>query len=447
MRRKLPVVLTSEDAKRAFDRFQVQKIRLKKGRVSRNISLLFTLVGPGILVMLGENDGPSMLSYAATGSTFGIGFFLPFIVLTFLMAFVIQQMSSKLGAVSQRGHAELIFDRFGPFWGRFAMIDLVIGNLFTLVSEFIAIRAGTSFFGVPPLLSIIATCGIIVAVSLTRRYWTWERLTMGLALLNALFIPVALSTHPSASVIGHAFLTWSPLPGGITRNTMLLIMADIGATVTPWMVFFQQSAVMDKGLTPKDIGYSRIDTALGTICAALPAIATVIATTPLFLHHIDASNYQAAQFAQALVPYVGHRVASLFALGIIEAGVVAAITISTSSAYTYGEVTGTAHSFNSSLKEALPFYGVLLLSAICAGGLVLLPHVPLEAIILVVNVLATLSMPPAIVFLLLLANDKEIMGKYANSRITNIATILIVVFLCVVGLIWAALTLFPKVAI
>lgn len=143
------VVITHEDIDRAHDRARVIDARSRHNWVSR-FRLVWLLVGPGILVMLGENDGPSMLSYAATGAKFGIGFFLPFIVLTFAMAIVVQEMTVRLGTATQRGHAELIFERFGPFWGWFSMVDLGIGNFLTSITEFIAIRAGLGFFGVPP---------------------------------------------------------------------------------------------------------------------------------------------------------------------------------------------------------------------------------------------------------------------------------------------------------
>src|SRR5713101_6351368 len=133
--------ITTEDVKRARDRRRVRFFRSRRGR-GRSLWLLWLLIGPGILVMLGENDGPSMLSYAATGARFGIGFFLPFIILTFTMAVVVQEMTVRLGAATHRGHAELIFARFGPFWGWFSMIDLAIGNFLTLIAEFIAVRAG-----------------------------------------------------------------------------------------------------------------------------------------------------------------------------------------------------------------------------------------------------------------------------------------------------------------
>ncbi len=144
------VVITHEDVDRAHDRVRVSEARAQRGFFSR-FRLLWLLVGPGILVMLGENDGPSMISYAATGARFGIGFFIPFVILTFCMAIVVQEMTMRLGSATHRGHAELIFDRFGPFWGWFSMIDLGIGNFLTLITQFIAIRAGLGFFGVPPL--------------------------------------------------------------------------------------------------------------------------------------------------------------------------------------------------------------------------------------------------------------------------------------------------------
>src|SRR5579859_4730983 len=277
--------ITTEDVHRATDRVRIRQLRSKGGPV-RWLMLLFMLVGPGILVMLGENDGPSMLSYAATGATFGIGFFLPFIILTFVMAFIVQELTVRLGAVTHRGHAELIFERFGPFWGWFAMIDLAIGNFLTLVTEFIAIRAGLSFFGVPAPLAVGGAFLLVVAVMLSRRYWTWERLTLGLAVFNLLFVPVAFLVHPDLGQIAHAFVSWGPVPGGFTQQMMVLIMADIGATVTPWMLFFQQSAVMDKGLTPKDIPQGRIDTLVGAVFAAIIGCAAVIATSTLFTHQI-----------------------------------------------------------------------------------------------------------------------------------------------------------------
>ncbi len=435
--------ITTEDVKRAIDRRRVHFLRSRQGR-GKSIWLLWLLIGPGILVMLGENDAPSMISYATAGAQYGVGFFLPFVVLTFAMAYVVQEMTVRLGATTHRGHAELIFERFGRFWGWFALGDLFLGNLLTLVTEFIGIRAGLGFFGVPPALAVLGAFALILAVVLTRRYWTWERITLGLAAFNLLFVPVAILAHPVGSQVIGAFLTWGPLPGGLSQQTILILVAAVGATVTPWMLFFQQSAVVDKGMTVADIRQGRIDTAFGALIAAIAAIATMLATAPLFAHHINAANFAGAQFAQAIEPYVGNVGATLFALGIFEAGLVAAITISSSSAYAFGEVTGRSHSLNSSWRDGWPFYTILILAAGIAATLVLIPNAPLVFIVLIVNVIAVLAMPPALVFLILLVNDRELMGNQISGRLGNSVAIIIVIFLCLVGLLFGISIIFPN---
>ncbi|HKV04456.1 MAG TPA: divalent metal cation transporter [Candidatus Acidoferrales bacterium] len=439
-------LLTHEDMDRARDRWRVTRARWKGRRPHAlgGLGVLWLLVGPGVLVFLGENDAPSMLSYAATGSRFGTGFFIPFVVLTFLMGLVVQEMTVRLGAVTHRGHAELIFDRFGKFWGFFAMGDLVLGNFLTLVTEFIGIRAGLGFFGVQPIVAVGVGLAVVVAAITTGRYWTWERITLGLALFNGLFVPAAILAHPNWSAVGHSFLTWSPLPQGNHYEILVLILADIGATVTPWMLFFQQSAVVDKGMQPRDINAGRFDTLLGGLLAAAFGIAAILATVPLYHHGIDASQFQAAQFAEALRPWIGQTGAALFALGIFEAGIVAAIAISTSSAYAFGEVMQTGHSLNRPLRDAWPFYSILLGSACAAAGLVLIPGASLEFIVLTVNVVAVLAMPPALAFLLLLVNDRDVMGDHVNGVWTNAAGIAVAVLLICAGIGFGLATVFPK---
>jgi len=429
------VVITHEDIDRAHDRERVLETRTHHGLWSR-ARLLWLLIGPGILVMLGENDGPSMLSYAATGARFGVGFFLPFVVLTFLMACVVQEMTVRLGAATHRGHAELIFDRFGPFWGWFSMVDLMLGNFLTLVTEFIAIRAGLGFFGVPPAIAVFGAWLVLVAALLAHRYWTWERVTLTAAAFNLVFVPVALLSHPHWKEITGAMVTWKPLPGGLTQETILILLADIGATVTPWMLFFQQSAIADKGLTTRDIRYGRVDTVLGAALAALAALATIVATAPLFAHGMSSGNFEAAEFAQALRPFVGHWGAALFALGMFEAGMVAAVTISTSSAYAFGEVAHRPHSLNLPFQQGKSFYLVLLVEAAAAAGLVLIPGIPLVYIVLVVNVIAVLAMPPALLFLYLLVNDREIMGDLVSPLWANVLALGVVVVLIAAGLLF-----------
>ncbi len=428
--------ITHEDRDRAFDRLRVLRARGGRGGWNR-LWLLWLLIGPGILVMLGENDAPSMLAYSATGAQFGIGFFLPFIVLTFVMAFVVQEMTVRLGAACHRGHAELIFDRFGPFWGWFALGDLLLGNFLTLIAEFIGVRAGLGYFGISPIIAVGGAFLVLAGVVMTGRYWTWERLTLMLAAGNLLFIPIAIFSHPSWGAAGHAFLTWQPMPSRWNNQTWLILVADIGATVTPWMLFFQQGAVVDKGLTPQDIGLGKFDTLLGATLAALAACATIIITAPLHAHPMPWAHYQAAQFAQALRPWLGGWGAGLFAFAIFDAGLLAAIAIATSSAYALGEVLHRPHSLNQPFREGGTFYGVLLAGAAVAAAIVLIPGMPLETMVLIVNVIAVLAMPPALLFLYLLVNDRQVIGEARASRGLNLATLLVVLALLGAGLFYA----------
>ncbi|MBV1705536.1 MAG: divalent metal cation transporter, partial [Hyphomicrobiales bacterium] len=425
----LPGAPAREDALRAADRAAVERAR----GAGRRLRLFWLLLGPGALVMLGENDGPSMISYAATGASAGIGFFLPFVALTFAMAYAVQETALRVAVATGRGHAELIQARFGPFWGRFAMGDLVVGNLLTLVTEFVAIRAGAAYFGVPPAVSVAAGAAVVTGSLALRRYASWERALLGLAAFNLLFVPVALLAGPDWGAVGHAFAAWGPRPP-FDRGFLTLVLADIGATVTPWMIFFQQGASVDKGLARQDLRHGRLDTALGALLAALAGIAAILATSRLRAAGVDASSFAGgADFATALAPVVGPFGAALFAIAIVEAGLVAAMTISTSSSYALAESLGARRSLNLDFRSGAAFYGAAIASTLAAAGLVLWPGAPLLALTLTVNVIATLLMPPALLLLLMLANDRELMGDLANGRFENMVGGAIIAALAAAG--------------
>ncbi len=427
---------------RTADRAPALRARVAK----RPVRLFLLLVGPGLLAMIGENDGPSMIAYATTGATYGIGFFIPFVLLTFAMAYVVQELSARLGIASGSGHAKLIFDRFGRGWGTFAIGDLVLSNLLTLVTEFIAIAAGAEFFGVSAPWASAFSFAVAMTAFAVGRYRTWERITIGLAVGNLAFIPAAFAANANPHAISRALLTWSPIPSADQRiNFLTLVMATIGATVTPWMVFFQQSTVVDKGLTRADLPQARLDTAAGAAIAATVAVATMIAASPLFAHHIALSTlHNGADFAAALQPYLGHTGASLFAIGLVEAGLVAIMTISTSSAYAIGDLTRDGASLNLRFSPRRLFSSTGIISAAVAAVVVLVPGAPLLSITIVVNVTATLLMPPALIFLLLLVNDRRIAGDLVNSWPANIAAGTVAFGICAVGIAYVALLFFPQ---
>jgi Mn2+/Fe2+ NRAMP family transporter len=407
------------------------------------------LVGPGVLAMLGENDGPSMLSYAGSGAAYGIGFFLPFILVTFAAAYVVQELALRIGAVSGRGYGELVFQRFGRLWGWTSVADLVVTNLVTLVTEVIAIRLGMGYFGVPPWAAVTCAVALVTIGSCGGRYRRWERLAAGLAVFNLLFVAAALWARPSVADMTRAVLTWGPAPHAGLAAFLLMVVSNIGATVTPWMLFFQQSASVDKGMVSRDIARGRTNTALGAVVAAVAGCAALVAAAPLFAHHVDMSHYNAgAGFAQALRPFIGAPGSSLFALGLVEAGATAALTISASSAYAVGESLGSAvSSFDAGPRQAPLFHAVNIGMTLLAGLIVMLPGAPLMAISLNANMLATILMPAALVFLMILANDREVMGRHVNGRLTNALGIAIGALVTVAGAAYAVVSFLASLGV
>jgi Mn2+/Fe2+ NRAMP family transporter len=420
--------LTPEDWARARDRARVQRAR----RGGRHLRLFWFLAGPGILAMLGENDGPSMVSYTATGAAYGMGFFLPFIVVTFAMSVVCQEMCMRVGAVTHRGYGQLILERFGPVWGWFAAGDLLFTNLVTLIAEFVVIRVGLAYFHLGP--PVAAGLGVaLVAVTLSGgRYWRWERIVLGLAVFNGLFLAAAIMARPHWGQAARALVTFSPFPGGSLSTLLLLLASTIGATVTPWMVFFQQGASADKGLTHRDIRHGRLDTIFGAVLAAVFGCGALIVGASLARSGgTGIQGLAGAGFPSALARTSGNAAGAVLAFGLIESGAVAILTISASTAYSAGECAGITHSFNNSPRTARLFYGVNIAVALAAAAVVLVPGAPLLQIALNANVLATVLLPVTLVFMILLASDRELMGAQANTVRLNVAAAAIVI--CVAG--------------
>jgi Mn2+/Fe2+ NRAMP family transporter len=421
--------VAQEDIARSRDRLRVH---LARGG-SRRWLVFWLLVGPGILAMLGENDGPSMIAYAADGAQYGLGFFVPFTAVMFGLAFICQEMCMRVGAVTHRGYGELVLQRYGSVWGWFGAADLTLTNLVTLVAEFVSIRVGLAYFHLGAGVAVGLGLGLVVFSLSGRRYWRWERIALGLALFNGLFLVAAIMVRPHPGAVVHS-LSFTPFPGG-SLNTLLLLMAStVGATVTPWMIFFQQSASADKGMTARDVRHGRYDTAVGAVLAAVFGIGALIAGAALLTHNGSGiEGFAGAGFPAALHHVAGSAVGAIFALGLVEAGAVAILTISASTAYAAGECAGGSHSFNSSPRRATVFYAANIGVALLAAVVILIPGAPLLAITLNANVLATVLLPVSLVFMVMLANDKALMGAWANKRSTNVLAIVVIAFVGVCG--------------
>ncbi len=406
-------------------------------RFAKAFKLYLILAGPGIIVMLADNDAGGITTYTVTGAKFGYGL-IWFLVLLLPVAYVVQEMTVRLGAVTKRGHAEAIFDAFGSFWGWFSFIDLALVNWLTLVTEFIGMTAALLIFHVPAILTIIGVSVIMGLMVLQGRYWTWEKFAIIFAGVNLIYIPAAFLVHPSVSDVLSTGLI-PHFPGGFTSTLFFFLMANIGTTIAPWMIFFQQSAVVDKGMKEKDIPWGQFDTLLGSTFTVIVAIFCVIVTGTVLLGTNVESAAQAASLLLTTSPFLG----TLIAIGLFDAGFLGAICISLASSWAFGEVFGWAHSLNLRVREAPWFYACYFFALIMAGAVVLIPGAPLVLITLFVQVIAVTLLPAALVFLILLLNSGEVMGRYKNTLLQNIVSSVIVIAIIILSTLYGISTLFP----
>ena len=431
--------ITYEDVLRVKERRKIERLKSDKSLQSK-ILLILLLVGPGMLVMLADNDAGGVITYAITGATYGISIFIPFLLLMIFVAYIVQEMTVRLGAVTHRGHAEMIFSRFGKGWGFFSMGDLIIVNFLTMVTEFIGMGAGLLFIGVPLVYGVLISAGVLLLILSLRRYLTIEKIILLFAIFNLIYIPLVFLAHPTLSDITQAF-SFSGIPIGSSLVTFIfLLIANVGTTIAPWMLFYQQSAVVDKGSTKEDLFYGKLDTFTGAVMMGVVSVAIVIFTA-LTLHSngTNTLSYTDLDFANTISKVLGQYAGVLFSVGLFEAGFVAAFALSSSSAWAYGEVMNVPHSLNRKFSEAKAFYSIFFISILGSAFVVLIPGAPLGFFTLLVQILATILMPPDLIFLYLLVNDKSLMGDKVNGKFTNIAVISIIVAIIAMNTILAIL--------
>lgn len=407
-------------------------------RMAKAIKLFFLISGPGIIVMLADNDAGGITTYAATGAKYGYNL-IWFLVILLPVAYYVQEMTVRLGAVTKRGHAEAIFDGFGSFWGWFSLLDLILVDWLTLVTEFIGMTAALGIFGIPPYLTVIIVCIVMGIMVLRGRYWTWEKLAFIFCALNLIYIPCAFLVQPSFSDIVHHGIIPN-FPGGFNNDMFFFLMANIGTTIAPWMVFFQQSSVVDKGLHKKDIPWGQMDTLVGSFFTVLVAVFVIIVTGTV----LNGMNIESAAEASKTLMGVNKYVGTFLAIGLFDAGFLGAICISLASSWAFGEIFGWAHSLNNKVREAPWFYAFYFFTLITAGAVVLIPDAPLVLITLFVQVIAVTLLPAILVFLLVLLNDKETMGEYKNTWFQNVVSGTIAVSIIVLSTLYALSALFPN---
>ena len=419
--------------------------------LSAKFKTLLAVVGPGLIVMIGDNDAGAFSTYGQAGQVYGTRLLWTLLLLIPVL-YVNQEMVLRLGAVTGVGHARLILSRFGKFWGTFEVIDLFLLNGLTIVTEFIGITLAAGYLGVPKVLAVLFAAGIIIATAFTGSFRAFERIAMFFCAGSLLLVPLYLMAHPSGSSMVHGF-TSPDLPGGpVSGGTgtggmaavMLLVIGIVGTTIAPWQLFFQQSYVIDKRITPRFMKYEKADLWIGIVIVVVGA-AALMGTTAVAFAHSGAQFTDSAGLARGIAGYAGHVAGALFAVALLDAAVIGAFAVSLSSAYAIGDVLGMKHSLHRGVGQARGFYA-LYAALICgAAAIVLLPGSPLGLITEGVQVLAGVLLPAATVFLLMLCNDRAVLGPWVNSPKTNAFTGAVIAVLITLSMVLTASVMFPSI--
>jgi Mn2+/Fe2+ NRAMP family transporter len=404
---------------------------------------LAAIIGPGLIVMVGDNDAGGVATYSQAGQTYGTS--LLWVLLLLIPVLIVnQEMVVRLGAVTGVGHARLINERFGRFWGWFSVGDLFLLNFLTIVTEFIGVSLALSYFGVSEYLSVPIAAVLLVAITASGSFRRWERVMFVFVFANLLVIPLFFMSHPKIGPIAHDLVV-PGIAGGANSTSVLLIIAIVGTTVAPWQLFFQQSNVIDKRITPRWINYERLDTWIGAFIVVIGA-AGLVAISAFALHSHGFGLFKdAGRTASDLKRSLGSVAGAFFAVILLNASLIGAGALTLSTSYAFGDMFGTKSSLHRSFNDARSFY--LIFAGLIAGAaaIVLIPGAPLGVITTSVQALAGVLLPSATVFLLLLCNDRAVLGPWRNPGWLNVLATVIVATLVLLSLILMATTVFPTI--
>jgi NRAMP (natural resistance-associated macrophage protein)-like metal ion transporter len=439
------VVLDSDSAREIKGAFGTirQQDEGHRGFRSRALALL-AIIGPGLIVMVGDNDAGGVSTYAQAGQNYGTS--LLWVLLLLVPVLIVnQEMVVRLGAVTGVGHARLIVERFGRTWGWFEAFFLFVQNFLIIVTEFIGVSFALAYLGVSQYISVPLAAVALVGVTATGSFRFWERSMFLFVFANLLVFPLFFIVHPKFGQVVHHFVV-PGIRGGASSTAVLLIIAIVGTTVAPWQLFFQQSNVVDKRITPRWINYERLDTFIGAFVVVVAAAALMSITafafggTVFFGHFTDAG-----QVAHALDHTVGAVGAAFFALVLLNASLIGAGAVTLATSYVLGDLLGTQGSLHRSFGEARAFYAAFSVLILAAAGIVLIPGAPLGVITETVQALCGIVLPMTTMFLLMLCNDREVLGPWVNPGWLRAFASVVVGTLVLLSLILTITTLFPKV--
>lgn len=397
----------------------------------KRLCIFLMAMGPGLIVMLADTDAGSLITAAQSGAMWGYKLLSLQIILIPIL-YITQELTLRLGLSTGCGHGELIKKHFGNFWAWFSVITLLICCFGALISELTGIAGVGMLFNIPKWLSMLLTAIFLIILVWTRSYNSVERIALAIGAFELIYIFVAWKAQPNTHEILQGLIS-APLGNS---NYLYLAAANIGAVIMPWMIFYQQSAVIDKQLTPEHLHYARIDTFLGAIITQVIMASVIIATAATIGKSNPGVPLQTVpQLSHAITPFLGENIGKiLFGLGMLGASLVATIVVLLTAAWSIGEITGCKHSLQDDPKEAPWFYCIFIV-ALIIGSILVSTNIHLINLNIVIEVINALLLPIVLGFLYALAikalpDQYKLKGWYA----------------IVVGLIFTATSLFAIVS-
>ncbi len=401
----------------------------RKAPFRKTLFAYLAVMGPGIITSAADNDAGGITTYSICGAHFGYALVWLLIPITVVLAMV-QEMCARMGAVTQKGLGELIREEFGVRWTLFALVVMLVANVATTVAEFAGIAASLQMFGVHKAVSVIVS-GLIVWLLVTRfNFRAVERVFLAATLIFVTYIIAGFMAGPDWGEVARAAVT--PVFHK-TPEYILLVIATIGTTVTPWMQFFLQSTVVDKGIKIRQYRYQKADVFFGAFLTDFVAFFIIVATAAtLYTHGIRIESAEHA--AKALEPFAGANAKLLFAIGLFNASLLASAVLPLTTAYTYCESFGWEIGLSRSWREAPMFYGIFTFTLVIGAAVVLLPGLHLITAMILSQDVNGILLPVVLIFMLKLVNNREIMGHHTNSPVYNIvcwATVVLIILLTV----------------
>lgn len=381
----------------------------------QRILFYLSILGPGLITASADNDAPGIATYSMAGSTYGYGFLWLIVVIT-VGELIVQEMAARMGAVTGKGTADLIRERFGVRVTAFAMACLLLGNLGTTIAQFAGVAAGTELLGVSRYITVPLAALLVGFLVLRGSYKRVEKVLLVLCLAALSYVVTAVMVRPPwGEVLRQAVTpTFSSDTGYI-----LAVLATIGTTITPWGIVYMQASVADKGVEMAQYRFTRMDVMFGAAWGNVVSAFIVISTAAtLFIHGISVET--AEQAAMALAPLAGAGARYLFTTGLLGASLLAASVLPLSTAYAICEAFGWERGLDQRAREAPIFYGLYVGIIVLSVLVVLIPGIPLFPIMWLSQAVNAILLPVLLVLVLKLVNNRRVMGDWVNRRLQNI---------------------------